>query len=162
MNTKNISLRAAGIVLITTTVMLSGGCSTTTIVEPFYRPEGARVEQAYISPDADFSVYSKLLAQPLEIYYPTDAPAPSEDELDRLRQIFRDAFLGELADDYEIVEEPGPDVLIVLAQIVDLKVTGPRVLTRDISSWLESCPFTADAADEAGVLPASELRLRSS
>jgi DNA-binding HxlR family transcriptional regulator len=43
----------------------------------------------------------------------------------------------------------------------DLKVTGPRVLTRDISSWLESCPFTAEAADEAGVLPASELRLRT-
>ena len=125
MNTKNISLRAAGVVLITTTVMLLGGCSTTTIVEPFYRPEGARVEQAYVSPDADFSIYSKLLAQPLEIYYPTDAPAPSEDELNRLRQIFRDAFLGELADDYEIVEEPGPDVLTVLAQIIDLKVTGP-------------------------------------
>ena len=125
MNTKNISLNAAGIALITTTVMLLDACSTTTIVEPFYRPEGARVEQAYISPDADFSIYSKLLAQPLEIYYPTDAPAPSEDELNRLRQIFRDAFLGELADDYEIVEEPGPDVLTVLAQIVDLKVTGP-------------------------------------
>jgi hypothetical protein len=122
---KNMSLRAAGIALITMTVMLLDACSTTTIVEPFYRPEGARVEQAYISPDADFSLYSKLLAQPLEIYYPTDAPAPSEDELDRLRQIFRDAFLGELADDYEIVEEPGPDVLTVLAQIVDLKVTGP-------------------------------------
>jgi hypothetical protein len=120
-----MSLSAAGIALITTMVMLLGACSTTTIVEPFYRPEGARVEQAYISPDADFSRYSKLLAQPLEIYYPTDAPAPSEDELDRLRQIFRDAFLGELADDYEIVEEPGPDVLTVLAQIVDLKVTGP-------------------------------------
>ena len=125
MNTQNISLSAAGVGLITTTVMLLDACSTTTIVEPFYRPEGARVEQAYISPDADFSRYSKLLAQPLEIYYPTDAPAPSEDELDRLRQIFRDAFLGELADDYEIVAEPGPDVLTVLAQIVDLKVTGP-------------------------------------
>ena len=122
---KNSSLRAAGIALITMTVMFLDACSTTTIVEPFYRPEGARVEQAYISPDADFSIYSKLLAQPLEIYYPTDAPAPSEDELDRLRQIFRDAFLGELADDYEIVEEPGPDVLTVLAQIIDLKVTGP-------------------------------------
>jgi len=125
LNTNNISVSAAGIVLIATTVMLLDACSTTTIVEPFYRPEGARVEQAYISPDADFSVYSKLLAQPLEIYYPTDAPAPSEDELSRLRQIFRDAFLGELADDYEIVAEPGPDVLTVLAQIVDLKVTGP-------------------------------------
>jgi hypothetical protein len=99
-------------------------CSTTTIVEPFYRPEGARVEQAYISPDADFSVYTKLLAQPLEIYYPDNVPAPSDEDLDRMRQIFRDAFLTELGDDYEIVEEPGPDVLTVLAQIIDLKITG--------------------------------------
>jgi len=120
-----MSVIVAGIALITTTAVLLDACSTTTIVEPFYRPEGARVDQAFVSPDADFSLYSKLLAQPLEIYYPTDAPAPGEDELDRLRQIFRDAFLGELADDYEIVAEPGPDVLTVLAQIVDLKVTGP-------------------------------------
>jgi DNA-binding HxlR family transcriptional regulator len=44
----------------------------------------------------------------------------------------------------------------------DLKVTGAHVLTRDISSWLENCPFSTDAAIEEGVLPASELRLRSS
>ena len=125
MNTEKSPVNAVGLALLATAVIVLNACSTTTIVEPFYRPEGARVEQAFVSPDADFSVYSKLLAQPLEIYYPTDAPAPSQDELDRLRQIFRDAFLAELADDYEIVEEPGPDVLTVLAQIVDLKVTGP-------------------------------------
>jgi DNA-binding HxlR family transcriptional regulator len=44
----------------------------------------------------------------------------------------------------------------------DLKVTGAHILTRDISSWLENCPFSADAVSEEGVLPASELRLRSS
>lgn len=42
----------------------------------------------------------------------------------------------------------------------ELKVSGPRVLTRDISSWLESCPFSAEAAEAAGVLPADELHLR--
>ena len=105
-------------------VMQLTACSTTTIVEPFYRPEGARVEQAYISPDADFSIYTKLLAQPLEIYYPDNAPEPNEEDLNRLRQSFRDAFLAELGDDYEIVQEPGPDVLTVLAQIIDLKITG--------------------------------------
>ena len=124
MNTKNIPVTGVGIALLATAILSLTACSTTTIVEPFYRPDGARVDQAYISPDADFSRYSKLLAQPLEIYYPTDAPAPSEDDLDRLRQIFREAFLNELAG-YEIVSEPGPDVLTVLAQIVDLKVTGP-------------------------------------
>ncbi len=64
------------------------------------------------------------MAQPLEIYYPDNAPEPNEEDLNRLRQSFRDAFLAELGDDYEIVQEPGPDVLTVLAQIIDLKITG--------------------------------------
>ncbi len=124
MNIRKLAIRRARKFVLGPAVILLTACSTTTIVEPFYRPEGARVEQAYISPDADFSVYTKLLAQPLEIYYPDNVPAPSEEDLDRLRQIFRDAFLAELGDDYEIVQEPGPDVLTVLAQIIDLKITG--------------------------------------
>ena len=38
--------------------------------------------------------------------------------------MFRDAFLTEIGDDYEIVTEPGPDVLHVVAQIIDLKIAG--------------------------------------
>lgn len=124
MTIRELPIRRARTSVLGPTVVLLTACSTTTIVEPFYRPEGARVEQAYISPDANFSIYTKLLAQPLEIYYPDNVPAPSDDDLDRMRQIFRDAFLTELGDDYEIVEEPGPDVLTVLAQIIDLKITG--------------------------------------
>ena len=105
------------------TLLLLGACTTTTIVEPFYRPENAQVQQSYISPTADFSIYSKLLAEPLEIYYPENAPAPNEADLERLRAIFRDAFLPKL-DGYELVQEPGPDVLRVRGQIIDLKLTG--------------------------------------
>jgi hypothetical protein len=110
-------------ILVSGAVLLISACTTTTIVEPFYRPENALVEQSYVSPAADFSIYSKLLADPLEIYYPDNAPEPDEQELERLRQIFRDAFLPKLTD-YEIVTEPGPDVLRVRGQIIDLKLTG--------------------------------------
>jgi len=108
-------------------VLLVAGtsCTTTTIVEPFVRPADARVEQSYRSPGADFSVYTKLMGNPLEIYYPDDGPAPSEADLDRLRGLFRDAFLTAIGDEYEIVTEPGPDVLHVIGQIVDLKIVGP-------------------------------------
>ncbi len=106
-------------------LLACSGCTSTTIVEPFFRPEGAQVQQVYLSPNADFSIYTKLMATPLEIYYPDNAPAPSEADLGRLRQIFREAFLTELGDDYEIVAEPGPDVMRVLAQIIDLKIVGP-------------------------------------
>lgn len=102
------------------------GCTTTTTVEPFYRPAGAQVEQVYVSPSADFGTYTRLMARPLEIYYPDDAPEPSQADLDRMRQIFRQAFIDEIAGDYEIVMEPGPDVMLVLAQIVDLKILGPQ------------------------------------
>ena len=74
-------------------ILILGACTTTTIVEPFYRPEGAQVERSFVSPTADFSIYTKLLAEPLEIYYPDNAPTPDEADLERLRTIFRDAFL---------------------------------------------------------------------
>ncbi len=66
------------------------------------------------------------MARPLEIYYPDDSPEPSQADLDRMRQIFRQAFIDEIAGEYEVVAEPGPDVMLVLAQIVDLKILGPQ------------------------------------
>jgi len=107
-------------------VAATAAACTTTIVEPFYRPDNAQVDDVYVSPTADFSIYSKLMASPLEIYYPDNVPAPSEADLGRLRQIFRDAFLTQLGDDYEIAEDPATDVIHVVAQVIDLKVMGPR------------------------------------
>jgi hypothetical protein len=40
--------------------------------------------------------------------------------LQRIRQIFRDAFLGEL-EGYEIVENTGPQVMTVQASLIDLR-----------------------------------------
>ena len=117
--TKHLGLAA----FLVGSIVLSGACTTTIIVEPFYRPEGAQAQQSFVSPDADFSIYTKLLAEPLEIYYPDDAPTPNEADLERLREIFRDAFLPKL-EGYVLVQEPGSDVLRVRAQIIDLKLTG--------------------------------------
>ena len=111
--------------LVPVLLVAGSSCTTTTIVEPFVRPADARVEQSYRSPGADFSVYTKLMGNPLEIYYPDDGPPPSEADLDRLRGLFREAFLTAIGEDYEIVTEPGPEVLHVIGQIVDLKIVGP-------------------------------------
>lgn len=105
------------------TVVLAA-CTTTTIVEPYYRPADARIEQAYLSPGADFRVYTKVMASPLEIYYPDNAPPPAEAVLERLRQTFRTAFLEALGEDYVVVDEAGPDVMHVIGQVVDLKIAG--------------------------------------
>jgi hypothetical protein len=99
-------------------------CSTTTVVEPFYRPETAQVDYAFLSPDADFGSYSRLQVTPLEIYYPNDVPQPPDADLDRIRAYFREAFLDALDDDYELIFEPAPDALRVQAQIIDFKLVG--------------------------------------
>lgn len=101
-------------------------CTSTTIVEPFYRPQDAQVDQVFLSPTAEFGSYTKLMSRPLEIYYPDNVPAPSDEELERLRSIFREAFLSAVGTDYEIVDEPGPDVMLIIGQIIDLKIIGPQ------------------------------------
>jgi hypothetical protein len=99
-------------------------CTSTTIVEPFYRPANAQVEYVALSPNADFSGYRSIQLTPLGIFYPENVPQPPEADLDRLRRYFREAFLAEIGDDYRIASAAGPDVLRVTAQIIDLKVVG--------------------------------------
>jgi hypothetical protein len=99
-------------------------CTSTTIVEPFYRPPTAQVEFSMLSPDADFSKYRSIQLTPLGIYHPDDVPQPPAADLDRLRQYFREAFLAALGDDYRIVSTTGPEVVRVNAQIIDLKIVG--------------------------------------
>ncbi len=96
------------------------GCVQTT-VETYIKVPESRVDSAYVSSDADFSRYRKLQPAPLEIYYVEGQGEPDPEDLARLRQIFRDAFLTAIGDDYEIVDEAGPDVLGVRASVVDLE-----------------------------------------
>ena len=97
---------------------LIAGCTTVT-TQSFEVPAGGSADSSVISTDADFSKYKKLMADEMGIFMPTESPLPEED-LDRLRTIFRTAFLGELAG-YTIVDAAGPDVLMVQASLVDLR-----------------------------------------
>jgi len=99
---------------------LLAGCSTTQI-DSYERVPESRVDEAYAKPGVDFSLYTRLYAVPLEIYYHEGEGAPTPDDLERMRGIFRAAFLAALAGDYEIVTEPAPDALGVRASLVDLQ-----------------------------------------
>jgi hypothetical protein len=105
---------------------LVGACSASTTVEPFQRPDTAQVDYSFVSPNADFGKYTALLLYPLEIYYPNNAPQPPPEDLDRLRQYFREAFLAALRNDYRLTTLAAEDVLRVNAQIIDLKIVGER------------------------------------
>jgi hypothetical protein len=97
---------------------LLAGCTTVTS-QSFRTTGSSNVEAAYVATDADFSKYSQLLGEDMGIFYPESSPMPEED-LQRIRQIFRDAFLGELTE-YHIVESAGPNVMTVQASLIDLR-----------------------------------------
>jgi len=98
--------------------MLTAACTTTT-TQSFNVNKNAQVEASYIAVDADFSQYDRIFARDMGIFFPSDA-APSAQDQQRTRQIFRDAFLGELGD-YTIVRESGPTALEVQATLIDYR-----------------------------------------
>jgi hypothetical protein len=85
MGTSRQPLRHARITGAGTLMTAMLASCTTTIVEPYYRPESAQIEQSYLRPGADFGKYTKILPTPLEIYYPDNVPRPSDEDLNRLR-----------------------------------------------------------------------------
>ncbi len=110
----------------TTTVICSAilalaACSTTT-TQSFRVAETSNVEAAFIATDADFSKYHQLLIEEAGIFLPQNVRMTDED-LQRLRQIFRDAFLPKL-DHYTIVDEPVPGAMAVQASLIDLRKAG--------------------------------------
>lgn len=103
-------------------VVLIAGCVQTT-VESYRRVPDAAADEAFLKAGVDFSRYKRLQPERLEIYYYEGQGAPDSRDIERVRTIFREAFLDAVDDDYEIVSEPGPDVLGVRASLVDLKLS---------------------------------------
>ena len=95
------------------------GCSTTT-TQSFNVVKDPKVETSLVAVDADFSKYDRLDAEDMGIFFPADA-APSVQDQERIRQIFREAFLSRL-DGYEVVQgQKGPTTLRVQATLVDFR-----------------------------------------
>jgi hypothetical protein len=111
---------------------------TTVKTQSFTAVPNSKVEAAFISNEADFGQYDRLLADEMGIFFPQDTYTPAED-LQRLRQIFRSAFLDEL-EGYTIVDSAGPSTMKVQATLIDLRnssdatLMGLRKELRDIAS----------------------------
>ena len=99
-------------------VTVIAGCTTTT-TQSFRSVDAPNVDAAFVATDVDFSKYRRLMAEDMGIFFPRNTPMSSE-ELQRLRQIFRTAFLEELTD-YDIVTEASPDTMAVQASLIDLR-----------------------------------------
>jgi hypothetical protein len=119
----NSSSRSKSILLLAAASFCLCACTKTIVTGSFNRVPNTAVEYAYINEQADFSRYTKLMSGGLEIYYPEGEDAPDPADIDRIRGYFRDAFAAAIGDDYEVVSEPGPGVLKVSGQVIDMKMT---------------------------------------
>lgn len=118
--TKRWQIRSQGMgIALLAVVFVVSGCVTETKTQSFSVVKDSKVQVSYIATDADFGKYRRLLGQDMGIFYPDGAPL-SEEDLQKIRKIFRDAFLGEL-EGYDLVTEPGPNVLAVQASLIDMR-----------------------------------------
>jgi hypothetical protein len=107
--------------LLLLAALCMSGCATTE-TRSFNAKKDAQVESAHIATGADFSQYDSLLALDAGIYFPESAPTTGAD-MERIRRIFREAFLTEL-DGYTVTEEPGPRTMAVQPTLIDLRASG--------------------------------------
>lgn len=115
--------------------------------------KGAKVARVWVKPDLDLTRYNKLLLQGAGISYrdvtdvsrvgsrsATEFPIDERDK-ERLPQLARDAFEGELSklERYELTVQPGADVLLIRGALLDIVSFVPpdrpgrrRVLLRSV------------------------------
>lgn len=91
----------------------------TVATQGFRNTNSPHIKVSYVATDADFGKYRRLTARETGIFFPESSDLSAE-EIQRIRQIFRNAFLTELQG-YEIVDRPGPDTMMVQASIIDLR-----------------------------------------
>lgn len=101
-----------------------------------YPIEGGSANAAWARPDADISQYSKIMLQGVGIEYRPggktgrlynartggDYFEVSDKQKARLKELLREAFLDELgkSEHFTIVNEPGPDVLLIRGALFDV------------------------------------------
>jgi hypothetical protein len=122
---------------------LQSGPDAEVTVDGLYRVDNSRLQIAYMKPDIDLDRYTAFMLDPVAVAYQRDpggrtgagAPAGVDAnfaltaaEMDELTGYFREAVVEALGRDgaYRIVETPGPDVLRITAQLIDLIVRLPR------------------------------------
>lgn len=111
--------RSAALAILTGSALALAACVTETTTQSFRVVKNPELEASYIATDADFSKYDRLLRKDMGIYFPTGASL-SDNDLQRIRQIFRTAFMNELTD-YTIVETSAAGALAVEATLIDMR-----------------------------------------
>lgn len=105
------------------------------ILGTLHKVDNARVGIAYRDPNADFSVYTKIMLDPLDVSKVEIVQPPrsstnrrnewvlNDSDKANLQKSYREVFTRELQEtgDYEIVTGPGPDVLRISAVLTGIR-----------------------------------------
>lgn len=135
--------------LLSAVVWLLSACQstrTTPIDEPsvqegLQRVEVRGIDAVYRRPDADLSRYTKLIVPPPDVQFSKNWKPEQDSALHGMNRIDRDKIRQDLAalfietfqrelqtkGSYQLVQEPGPDVLEVRAAIANLYISAPDV-----------------------------------
>jgi hypothetical protein len=101
-----------------------------------YPVKGSTADEAWARPGVDFSAYSKIMLQGVGIEYRPGGESGrlystrrggdyfevSEQQKERFEELLRDEFREELgrSEHFTIVDEPGPDVLLIRGRLLDV------------------------------------------
>ena len=110
--------------------------------------EGDESAYKYVDNAVDFSNYGKLLLDRIKVWYKDDSDYKGidPDDLKALTDYFHQAIVKAVGDDYEIVSEPGPDVLRVRIAVTDLV---PNKAEASVVSLAIPFAWVADAGSGA-------------
>jgi hypothetical protein len=90
-----------------------------------------RAALVYIKPDVNFPAYRKLMFERIVVMLSDDAKSREIDPamLKELTDYYQNALFNAVKDGYEVVDQPGPDVLRVRVAITDVKPSNPTTNT---------------------------------
>ena len=154
--------------IVVTTVGLLAGCATPSprptlqtgvaaevTVDGLHRVDNSLMALAYMKPDMDLRGYTAIMLDPASVSYQKDPQgrrrnslpgegssnfALTRSQMENLKSLFHEAVVDALADDgaYRIVEAPGPNVLRVSADLLDLIVRAPTERTGRSQTFVAS------------------------
>ena len=86
-----------------------------------------RAALIYVNPDVDFKPYTKLMFERVSVFL---SPTSESREIDptilkELTDFYQNALFEAVKDGYEVVDQPGPDVLWVRVAITDVVPSNP-------------------------------------
>jgi hypothetical protein len=145
--------------LLVVALVVASGCASSsrsvrltdeTSFDGLVRVRNPRFGAVWIAPDLDLSGYNKILLEGAGIEFRDVANSGSrrssgefplsESAKQRLSRIMEDAFRSELArsNQFELTEEPGPDVLTIWGGLYDVVSFVPPTPTGRGDIWLRS------------------------